>query len=132
VDALSITGFSRLRALATRYNDQPHAASRPFDAARDGFVMGEGGGAVVIEAYEHALARGARIYAEVCVCTMLVIVRRTLSEMCFISLSRGLKATCWGFLRGHACRTQRASCMHACVQEACYFMQYDGTWSGRV
>ena len=64
VNEAGIGGFGALKALSTR-NDEPHAASRPFDVGRDGFVMGEGGGALVLESYEHAVARGARIYAEV-------------------------------------------------------------------
>jgi 3-oxoacyl-[acyl-carrier-protein] synthase II len=57
-------GFNAMHALSTR-NDEPESASRPFDATRDGFVLGEGAGALILEEYEHAKARGAKIYAEV-------------------------------------------------------------------
>src|SRR5262247_3317945 len=62
---LAIAGFAACRALCTTFNDQPQKASRPYDKDRDGFVMGEGAGIVVLEELEHAKARGARIYAEV-------------------------------------------------------------------
>ena len=62
---LGIAGFNACKALSTKYRDTPDKASRPYDAGRDGFVMGEGAGVVVLEAYEHAKARGAKIYAEV-------------------------------------------------------------------
>lgn len=65
VNEMGMGGFNALKALSTR-NDSPETASRPFDAERDGFVLGEGAGALILEEYNHAVNRGAKIYAEVC------------------------------------------------------------------
>ena len=65
VSEIGIAGFNACKALSTKRGNDPQAASRPWDADRDGFVMGEGAGCVVLEEYEHAKARGAKIYAEV-------------------------------------------------------------------
>ncbi|MEO1281492.1 MAG: beta-ketoacyl-ACP synthase II [Pseudomonadota bacterium] len=62
---IALAGFAACRALSTGYNDEPEKASRPYDEGRDGFVIGEGAGIVVLEDYEHAKARGAKIYAEI-------------------------------------------------------------------
>ncbi|KAJ2822032.1 Mitochondrial beta-keto-acyl synthase [Coemansia erecta] len=63
---LAVAGFAKIKALALGFNDRPEAASRPFDRARAGFVIGEGSAALVLEELEHARNRGARIYAEIC------------------------------------------------------------------
>ncbi|MCB1395236.1 MAG: beta-ketoacyl-ACP synthase II [Rhodobacter sp.] len=65
ISEIGIAGFNACKALSTKRGNEPERASRPYDADRDGFVMGEGAGIVVLEEYEHAKARGARIYAEV-------------------------------------------------------------------
>jgi 3-oxoacyl-[acyl-carrier-protein] synthase II len=64
INRISLAGFAACRALSTGFNDTPERASRPYDRDRDGFVMGEGAGAVVLEEYDHAKRRGARVYAE--------------------------------------------------------------------
>ncbi|MGE3244905.1 MAG: beta-ketoacyl-ACP synthase II [Beijerinckiaceae bacterium] len=64
INRLGLAGFAACRALSTGFNDRPQAGSRPYDKDRDGFVMGEGAGCVVLEEYEHAKARGAKIYGE--------------------------------------------------------------------
>jgi 3-oxoacyl-[acyl-carrier-protein] synthase II len=65
ISEIGIAGFNACKALSTKRGNEPEKASRPYDMDRDGFVMGEGAGVVVLEAYEHAKARGAKIYAEV-------------------------------------------------------------------
>ena len=65
IDAVAIGGFSRMKALEVRHNDSPARASQPFNKDRGGFVIGEGAGVLILEEMDHALLRGAKIYAEV-------------------------------------------------------------------
>jgi 3-oxoacyl-(acyl-carrier-protein) synthase len=65
IEDYSVAGFCAMRALPTNFNDNPEAASRPFDADREGFIMSEGAGSLVVESLEYALSRGAHIYAEI-------------------------------------------------------------------
>ncbi len=65
ISRIGMAGFAACRALSTGFNDEPHRASRPYDKDRDGFVMGEGAGMVILEELEHARSRGAKIYAEI-------------------------------------------------------------------
>lgn len=64
ITQLAVGGFCQIKAMSTKFNDNPLGSSRPFDKARDGFVMGEGAGVLILEEYEHAVKRGAKIYAE--------------------------------------------------------------------
>ncbi len=66
IQALAFSGFCSMKAMSTHFNDCPEKASRPFDAQRDGFIMGEGAGVLVLETLEHAQKRGAKIYCELC------------------------------------------------------------------
>ena len=66
IQALAFSGFCSMKAMSTHFNDCPEKASRPFDAQRDGFIMGEGSGVLVLETLEHAQKRGAKIYCELC------------------------------------------------------------------
>ncbi|HBJ91947.1 MAG TPA: beta-ketoacyl-ACP synthase, partial [Hyphomonadaceae bacterium] len=62
---IAVAGFAAAKTLSTKFNDEPERASRPYDKDRDGFLFGEGAGVLVLEEYEHAKKRGAKIYAEV-------------------------------------------------------------------
>lgn len=110
----SVGGFCAMKAMSTR-NDDPATASRPFDTARDGFVMGEGAGALVLEEYEHAKARGANIYAEVAGAAMTADAYHmtathpeglgALQAMKFALQDAGLNAADVDYLNAHATST---------------------------
>lgn len=114
---LAFAGFNSLRALSTRYNDDPARASRPFDRGRDGFVMGEGAGAMVLESLERARGRGARIYAEVAGYAAtseaynMVIPREDGTEMATTMAlalkDAGVEATDVDYVNAHATSTVR-------------------------
>ena len=112
VDALTVAGFQRLRALSNAHAGSPEAASRPFDAGRDGFVLGEGAGMLVLEEQEHARRRGARVLAEVVGFGMSadafhVTAPREDGEGARAAMGRALAAAgrgCWGGERGEGTR----------------------------
>ncbi len=97
---LAFAGFCALRALSTSYNDQPTRASRPFDRARDGFVMGEGAATLILESLDHAVKRKAPIYAEVAGYAAtseafhMVVPKEDGSEMA-VTMSMGLRDAGW-------------------------------------
>lgn len=115
VSPIAFAGFCRTRALSTRFNAEPERASRPFDSQRDGFVLGEGAGVVVLEELEHARARGAAVHAEVVGYGMsgdahhvtAPAVNGRGAELCMRAALRdaGLRETSVGHVNAHATST---------------------------
>jgi 3-oxoacyl-[acyl-carrier-protein] synthase II len=111
ISRLAMAGFCASRALSTAFNDTPEKASRPYDKDRDGFVMGEGAGIVVLEAYEHAKARGAKIYAEVIGYAYHITSPSPNGDGAFRSMSAalkraGLSAADLDYINAHGTSTQ--------------------------
>lgn len=116
IHPLTFAGFGRARSLATAYNDRPEASCRPFDAGRDGFVVGEGAAVVVLETLDRAQARGARIYAEIkgygCSGDAYhMTAPREDGQGAFLAMKRalrsaGIKPAQVGYINAHATSTQ--------------------------
>ncbi|KAG1715428.1 3-oxoacyl-[acyl-carrier-protein] synthase 2 [Nymphon striatum] len=103
ISEIGIAGFNACKALSTKRGDDPTKASRPYDNDRDGFVMGEGAGIVVLEEYEHAVARGARIYAEVI--GMACLVMRITSRLRLRMGTAGLEPKDIDYINAHGTST---------------------------
>ena len=116
ISPLPVAGFASMKALCTDMNDNPQKASRPFDKNRSGFIMGEGSGVVVLESYEHAVARGAEIYAELAGYAMTSDAYHVTSPdpdakqpaRCFVNVVKdaGLEMTDVDYINAHGTSTQ--------------------------